>query len=319
MSLSAKHALLGSALLLAALPLCANEPASGSGVAPAPRAFVKCPGIDSVPMTSDAAQALPLSEVASLSCGQAVVVLADDEGYTAFIRTGEGQEGYVARMYLSAAAPPSASRPAAAPVQIVNATPKNGVVRWRAGAPGFEAFQSEGRLIESATANGITVQVSLQDTGWKYLATVAISNQSGSSVYVLPALITLDELKPSLRNLRAQNPAKLAHNEVNHQLFRSEVSAQPPQGARHAVVASGSSVAVASVAFRTTSSHPMFASDYDDASVQAVALKDVNLAAAQKTAGALWFARDSNARELSMRLSVGNLVFDFPFSFPQSK
>jgi len=36
---------------------------------------------------------------------------------------------------------------------------------------------------------------------------------------------------------------------------------------------------------------------------------------AKKTKGELWFARDSNAYELSLRISVGDLVFDFPFSF----
>jgi len=37
--------------------------------------------------------------------------------------------------------------------------------RWNAGAPGCDQFLSQGRLVESLTANGITVQVSLQDTG----------------------------------------------------------------------------------------------------------------------------------------------------------
>jgi hypothetical protein len=51
------------------------------------------------------------------------------------------------------------------------------------------------------------------------------------------------------------------------------------------------------------------------ASVRAVVLKSANLAPGQKTSGELWYVRDAKAHELSLRISVGDLVFDFPFSF----
>jgi len=317
MHLSAKQALLGSALLLAALPLPANENGSGSGVAAAQRAYVKCPGINSVPMTSDAEQALPLAQVATLACGDAVIVVTDNEGYTALVRTADGKQGYVARMYLTAAVPPSKPKPAAPEAPPVNATPQNGVVRWSSGAAGCDAFQSHGRLVESATANGITVQVALQDTGWKFLATVAISNHSGQSVYVLPSLMTLDELKPSLRNLPEQNPAKLAHSEANHQLFRDEANAQPSHSA--VISYSGRFTSLSDVSYRTSTVQDFTAPSAETASAHTMALKDVNLASGKKTAGTLWYARDANAHELSLRLSIGDLIFDFPFSFEQKK
>ncbi len=316
MSLSAKHALLGSALLLAGLPLCADEPPSEPAVASAPRYFVKCPGISNVPITSDAEQALPLAQIATLSCGESVTLLSDREGYTAMVRTADGKEGYVARMYLTNAAPASKPRPDA-PAVPVNANIQNGVVRWYANAPGCDQFLSNGRNVETVTANGITVQVALQDTGWKLLATIAVSNQSGTSVYVLPNLITLDELKPSLRNLREQNPAKLAHNEVNHQLLRGAANAQPPHGGISS--RSGSSVALSSISYRDASTQDYLGSSSEASSPQAIALKDVNLASGQKTAGVLWFARAPNAQDLSMRLSIGDLIFDFPFSFQPKK
>ena len=316
MMLSAKNVLMGSALLLAGLPLLANENSSSAAVASAPRAYVKCPGISSVPMTSDAEQALPLAQVATLACGDTVSVMADNEGYTAMIRTADGKEGYVARMYLTNAAPASKPQPKAV-APLVNAAPQNGVVRWSAGAPGCDVFQSHGRTVESATANGITVQVALQDTGWKLLATIAVSNESGKSVYVLPALMTLDELKPNLRNLPEQNPSKLARNEANHQLLRDEANAQPPRSALAS--SSASSPALTGVAYHTTSAQDITAAGSDAVPAHAMALKDVNLANGQKTAGVLWYARGVNPQELSMRLSVGDLVFDFPFSFQNKK
>ena len=53
--------------------------------------------------------------------------------------------------------------------------------------------------------------------------------------------------------------------------------------------------------------------------VKDLGLKTVNLTPGQKTTGELWFARDLNAHELSMRLAIGDVVYDFPFSFKQKK
>ncbi|HWN75008.1 MAG TPA: hypothetical protein VNO13_04640 [Candidatus Udaeobacter sp.] len=312
MSLSAKHWMFGAALVLSGSPLLAKETAATSGVAASPRAYVNCPGISNVPMTSDAEQALPMRQIATLSCGQPVAILADNEGYTAHIRTSDGKEGYVARMYLTTATP--AAQPASIrDTPASSASPVDGIVRWNAGAPGCDQFISRGRKVESATANGITVQVSLQDTGWKLHASIAVSNASGAQVYVHPALITLDELTPTLRNLREENPAKLAHSEVNHQLMRSEYVAVPPPSA--IVLRSRSAAKVAAVSDHSTSVGDYLVLSDETASVRAAALKAANLAPGQKTSGELWYARDANAYELSLRISVGDLVFDFPFSF----
>ena len=314
MALSAKQMLFGAALLLAGSPLFANETAAKSGVAPAPHVYVNCPGITNVPMTADAEQALPMRQIATLSCGQQVAVLADNEGYTAHIRTSDGKEGYVARMYLTTATP--ATHPELefdTPAPVSNASPVNGIVRWNAGAAGCDQFISRGRKVESATANGITVQVSLQDTGWKLRASVAVSNEAGAQVYVHPSLVTLDELTPALRNLREENPSKLAHNEVNHQLMHSEYIAVPPPSA--IVLHKRSAPQVSTVSYHSTSVDDYLGFNDEASSVRAVALKPANLAPNQKTSGELWFVRDAKAHELSLRISVGNLIFDFPFSF----
>ena len=311
---SAKNALLGSALLFAGMRLAANEAGSNAAVAAPSRAYINCPGITGVPMTSDAEQALPLAQIATLSCGEPVSVLSDNEGYTTHVRTAGGQEGYVARMYLTSAVSTSRAKADEQP-QKPNATPQNGVVRWVSGAPGCDQFQSHGRLVESATAEGITVQVSLQDSGWKFHATVAVSNESGEEVSVLPALVTLDELTPSLRNLRQENPAKLARSQTNHMLLRDEANAMPTPSA--ITFHSGSPASPSTVSYRNSA--PDYTTITDAGSVQALSLKTKNLAPGEKAAGVLWFVRDANSHELSMRLSVGNLVFDFPFSFEQKK
>jgi hypothetical protein len=253
-----------------------------------------------------------MRQIATLPCGQPVAILADTEGYTAHIRTAEGKEGYVARMYLTTATPapqPATNRDTPA----ASASAIDGIVRWNSGAAGCDQFTSRGRKVESATANGVTVQVSLQDTGWKLHASVAVFNASGEQVYVHPTLITLDELTPTLRNLREENPTKLAHSAANHQLMHSEYVAAPPPSA--IVLRSRSAAKVAPVSDRGAFVGDYLAPSDETSSVRDAALKAVNLAPGQKTSGELWYIRDAKARELSLRLSVGDQVFDFPFSF----
>ncbi|HYW66071.1 MAG TPA: hypothetical protein VFB10_05140, partial [Candidatus Dormibacteraeota bacterium] len=57
----------------------------------------------------------------------------------------------------------------------------------------------------------------------------------------------------------------------------------------------------------------------DSADPLALALKAGTLAPQQKVAGVIWFARDAGARELSLRVPVGDFVFDFPLSFEAHK
>ena len=325
MFVSAKHILLGSAALLLSLPAMAAEENNLAIAAPPPHALVSCPGVPSVPMTADAEQALPLRLVANLTCGGDVAILSDDEGYTALVRSSDGQEGYVAHMYLFMGK--SSANPGA-PAHPLSATAVNGVARWNAGAPGCDQFLSQGRLVESLTANGVTVQVSLQDTGWKLRASIAISNQTGANLAVLPTLITLDELQPNLRLLPAQNPSRIAHA-TNHQSLWTMASAQPSPSA--VVLRETGSATPQNLAYRSNAAPDYLSQRYVVASTKnssahedsgeplALALKAGPLAPQQKAAGAIWFARDANARELSLRVPVGDLVFDFPLSFEAHK
>jgi hypothetical protein len=317
----ARPVLLSSAFLLAALPATASDEAVAPAAAPAPRATTNCPGISSVPMTADAAQALPLHLLRNLSCGESVVILSDSEGYTAHVRAADGTAGYVARMYLNTGAAPSVPDH-----QPLSAIAVNNVVRWQAGGPGCDQFFSKGHTVESATANGVTVQVALEDSGWKLRATVAVSNKGEEVVELLPAGITLDELQPHLKSLLAQDPAKLSHA-VNHQVLLTQANAQPSPSAVAYHRNSPSVPSTATYQLVTPnyfSEHVAQTSDSNHTAIvpstsqlRALALKHTKLASGQKTTGLIWFERDANARELSLRVPVGDLVFDFPLSFEQ--
>jgi len=322
MEFASKPLLVASALLLVALPAAAGEESASVAPLVINRAIVKCPGITGVSMTIDAEQSLPLRLVSTLACGSSVAILSDTEGYTAKVRTTDGKEGYVAVMYLAAGGNLRSSD--VKPVPSV-ATPVNGVVRWHAGAPGCDEFLSRGRHVESITANGITVQVSLQDSGWKYRANVAVSNQSGSTIDLQPGIVTLAELEPVLRALPATDVNKVAHASTSHQVLWTLADAVPSPSA----VSRTSSKSIADrIAHRSNptddymsphmtlaSARPGVFERTESVDAESIALRPVALKPQQNAAGVMWFARDDRAHELSLRVPAGGVVFDFAFAF----
>jgi hypothetical protein len=291
------------ASLAATLPTLAAEN-SGSSVSAVPgslRGTVICRGVQNVPVTADAEQALPMKLVARLSCGDEVAVLADSEGYTVNIRTADGKDGYVARMYLEEH-PTSSSKDHRTAEAVVD----NGIARWQSGAPGSDQFFSGGAVVESLTANGVTVQVSLQDTGWKLRATVAIANQGAEPVHFNPAGFSLAELKPHLRTLAYQNPKELA-KALTHQVYWTNASASAP----------ASAIYMNAVYKPSAASTPNFLGDTAAQQVQSNVLQAATVSPKEKAVGVVWFERDKNADQLNLRIFVGDQIFEFPLSFPQ--
>jgi hypothetical protein len=291
------------ASLAVTLPTWAAEN-SGSSVtaaAGALRGTVICRGVQNVPVTADAEQALPMQLVARLNCGDEVALLSDSEGYTVNIRTADGKYGYVARMYLSEGSANTSKDHRAA-----EAVVDNGIARWQSGAPGSDQFFSDGSLVESLTANGITVQVSLQDTGWKLRAHVAIANESAAPIHFDPAAFTLDELKPRLRTLAYQNPKELA-KALTHQVYWTNASATAPASATYL-----------NAVYKTSAPVPATPNYLAEAAqqVQSSVLQSGTFGPKEKSSGAVWFERDKNPQQLNLRIFVGDQIFEFPLSFP---
>jgi hypothetical protein len=292
------------ASLAVTLPTWAAEN-SGSATASAPgslRGTVICRGVQNVPVTSDAEQALPMQLVTRLSCGDEVAVLSDSEGYTVNVRTADGKDGYVARMYLSERPANSAKDRRAA-----EAVVDNGIARWQSGAPGSDQFFSAGSVVESLTANGVTVQVSLQDTDWKLRANVAIANDGAEPVHFNPAGFTLDELKPRLRTLAYQNPKELA-KALTHQVYWTNASATAPASAVYTNAVYKTSAAAAAT--------PNYMVDATQ-QVQSTVLQAATVGPKEKASGVVWFERDKNLQQLNLRIFIGDQIFEFPLSFPQ--
>lgn len=313
----------------------ATEPSNGA-VQPTSSVLmgtISCNGYLDVPMTKDAEQSLPMQVIGTLECGQEVTILSDPEAYTIYILTKEGKNGYVARMYVKN---PVRRHAESAPQPLDGAAVSNGVARWQAGSKGSVQFRSGSEAVESLTANGVTVQVSLQDSGWKMRANVAIVNGAREVVYILPKMVALEEHAPLIRPLRYQDPSQVA-KAATHQLLWTSASADPALNSQpqRASVSSGNELT--SVSFKLPSADPApnylaqhqaleeIAAKSQTAMVdltreiRELSLRECTLKPGEKTAGAVWFDRDSKSSQMLLRVPVGGMVFEFPLSFSHEK
>jgi hypothetical protein len=322
----------GSALLLSLSPslLLAQDPGNTQPAANTGLGWrISCHGVANIPMTADPEQTLPLQIVATLKCGEEVTPLSDLDGYTVRVRTADGNTGYVTSVNVKK------GRPARQPVELGSASLKNGVAHWHEGAPGCDQFMSDGTLVESLTVDGITVQVSLHDTGWKIRANVAIANASTHAVEIEPHEFILDNVGPHGKPLFYQDPAELAKN-VTHQALWTESNATPTIQARSESASSAN--ATLTLSYRTSDSRasaPNYLVQHqmaqDDAirdqgrqtlvntaqQIQQLALKAGAVQPNDKKSGAVWFERDKNLQRLVLRVPVEGVTFEFPLSFKQ--
>ena len=314
---------LASAASAQQAPLAAlsSTPANSS----APKEWVRCHGQNGVPMTADAAQSLPMQITGTLACGSEVSVLSDAEGYTVGVSTADGRSGYVASMYLTAVAAPKR----AIDKTQTSAMVENNVARWTSGGAGSDQFYSDDSLVESLTVNGVTVQVTLHDTGWKLRANVAVANDSSEQVMIIPSNFQLSEFVPAVRTLAYQDPKEMARS-VSHGVLWTSESATSPTGfsPQHAGAA-----ATVNVGYKTpfattqtpnylveTQSQQLSAAKHD-VDLNAVhqihntALKQGAVVPGAKSSGAVWFERDKKAEQVVLRIPVGSTIYEFPLSF----
>jgi hypothetical protein len=90
------------------------------------------------------------------------LILADTEGYTAHGRASDGRDVYVARMYLfeTEAVVPVGSAASC----VVGAVGQTGLYLGRRGPRGCDELSAQADTL-NPSANGVPVQVSIQDSG----------------------------------------------------------------------------------------------------------------------------------------------------------
>jgi hypothetical protein len=280
---------------------------------------ILCRGGSNVPMTADAEQSLPLHVVAHLDCGQEVSLLSNSEGYTVNVHTADGKTGFVAWMNVAKGASTVVRKS-----NVQSAQLHDGVASWVVGTPGSERFYSEGLMVESLTVNGITVQVSLQDTGWKLLANVAVNNGSLQAVSLVPARMSLDDLDTD-KSLRYQEPKKL-RGAVNHQILWTTANASPSDagyladsshGGNSSPSATQNYLAEHQATVQLVSDHRAEFNPHSQ--MNNVALRETAVLPNQKISGSSWFQRDGKRQDMVLRVPVGGVTYEFPLSFNHEK
>lgn len=315
MTLQSKHlaVLAGLALAQAASAQQISKPLSslaGNSVT----GTILCRSGSSVPMTADAEQSLPLRLVATLNCGQQVSLLSAAESYTVNVRTAEGKSGYVAWMNVT-------KGEIAQPLKAVpTATVHDGVARWVAGTPGSERLYSEDSVVESLTVNGVTVQVSLQDTGWKLLANIAVANRSLEAVNVIPSHIELSDLSLKKKFLTYQEPSKL-RGAATHQILWTTSNATPSTSGYLATSARDFASAPSTQNYlaehqatvQLVSEHQAEFNPHSQ--MHQMALKETVVLPNQQISGSTWFQRKGNREDMTLSVPVGGVLYEFPLSF----
>jgi hypothetical protein len=283
---------------------------------------ILCRGGSNVPMTADAEQSLPLHVVAHLDCGQEVSLLSNSEGYTVNVHTADGKTGFVVWMNVAKGAASVTRKSVLQGAQL-----HDGAASLIAGTPGSERFYSEGLMVESLTVNGVTVQVSLQDTGWKLLANVAVNNGSLQAVNLVPARMSLNDLDAE-KSLRYQEPKKL-RGAVNHQILWTTANASPSEAGYLADSSQGSSVPNSSqsgtrnylaehqATVQLVSEHRAEFNPHSQ--MNNVALRETAVLPNQQISGSRWFQRDGKRQDMVLRVPVGGVTYEFPLSFNHEK
>jgi hypothetical protein len=82
-------------------------------------------------------------------------------------------------------------------------------VTWREGMEGTDRYFRDGKIIESLTVNGLTVSVSLRNTGWRMRSDVVITNNTDQRIDVQPEKFFLEVLGPKPKQLDYESPEKL--------------------------------------------------------------------------------------------------------------
>jgi hypothetical protein len=276
---------------------------------------VSCHGVPSVPMTLDAEQTLPMQVIAKLNCGESLALLSDPDAYTVNVRTADGKIGYIARMYVIL------DPNAASSEQLPSAAVQSGVARWQPGAAGSDQFTDGDSVIESLTVNGVTVQVSLHDTGWKLRANVLVSNSSSQHLYINPARFTLVETAPFNKVLSHEDSRQIV-NAATHQVLWNSANAYAPEG-RWNQSSQTNTPAAMNIGYKVPApagnSKAMFSRTQNATDAKEIVMHEGKIEANDKTEGAVWFERDKKAQHLLLRVPVDGVIYEFPLSFNHDK
>lgn len=219
----------------------------------------------------------------------------------------------------------------------------SGRFRWAENEPGADQFLLLGIRYLSMTAHGITVSVSLSDTGSTMRADIGFFNGGASSVDVDPAQFSLLS-QPEARSLRYQEPEaliasiKATASRRATRLVWSGLLARSTYTRQTDAAGSVSGVTVDSsgIGFQSATlnaratavttgpnyvaqmranqlAEQLMAGAISDAEyIREIALKATTLFPGTRIAGAVWFEREKDCESATLTVPAGAYDFGFP-------
>jgi hypothetical protein len=201
-----------------------------------------------------------------------------------------------------------------------------------------------GRKIKILTADGITVSVSLFDTGKYFRADIAVVNASTANFDVLPAMFSIEETAPKEKVLAYVDVGKMIHSAHTRMAWANAFTAMGAGMQRQqsttdttsngTVNVNGSDGTYATGTYNGTSTSTTSTPDYaaqaraNDAirernavlAIQSSQLANAALTSntvlpSQSASGCVFFERKGKASNLVLSVPIGDKVFRFPFIF----
>ena len=236
-------------------------------------------------------------------------------------------------------------------------TQSSSIVRWHESSQGSDKFLKDGAVIKVLTESGVTVAVSLRDTGWKMRADIMITNNTERRFDVLPEMFTLHAVTPpngrwdpqeGTKSLAYQAPEKLAKSIRRRAGWVAALSAvggsmetqesksvSSTEGDVRVRDKNGNSVSgTYSGTTTTTTRSPNYAARerWNEQATNAIrgfentisymfriTLKSNTVMPGQDVLGAVYFEREKRSREGLLRIPINNITFEFPYTWGSKK
>jgi hypothetical protein len=215
------------------------------------------------------------------------------------------------------------------------------VVRWEQGSPGSEQFKREGVVVKRMNAEGVIVEAYIRGTAYGLRVDLKVSNGGPSALDVRPESVAVDLTSPVFKSLAfvpAKNLKHMIKRDAHSRASSKEMSgawatktvvetetkyvdetvygADGPKTERRLVTETKVKTVPDDHArwnAQNEADSIRFAAFGDAFGVERAALKAKALPPGADASGALYFSHDPSAKEVLLRVPLGDLTVEIPF------
>ena len=170
------------------------------------------------------------------------------------------------------------------------------ICRWSPRDPGSTVVSRNRVNFLSLASRSVTVEAMVEDTGREIRVDMRIENQSEGSIPIDPAAFVFEVESPKAKQLKFETAEKVA-------------------GRALAIASSMDPMGNGATFNRTAQSAGNGAAEHEAARILQTALRSGSLPPSQAISGAVYFEREKKKEETLLRVPVGKMIFEFPFTW----